>query len=134
MSEWFTLDASQFEELQEKMQEFGAGSGKIVDNVLHKEGAEEIKRNIIPLINPSGRRWAGKKASATSAKPFTQENGMQSVTIVSRGAYHYLYFPDDGSNTLRHAGNQQFMKRGAEDSADKIIEICTGKLLEGFEK
>ena len=134
MSEWFKLDASQFEELQEKMQAFGPGSGQIVDRVLHKEGANEIKKNIVPLIHPSGRHWAGKKTSATSAKPFTQENGTQSVTIVSRGAYHYLYFPDDGSNTLHHAGGQEFMKRGAENSADKIIEICTGKLIEGFSK
>ena len=130
---WFTLDAKDFETLQENMQAFGAGSGKVIDQVLHNEGAEEIKRNILPLIHSSGRTWRGKKAPAASAKPFTQKNGSLSVTILSRGYYHYLYFPDDGSNTVRHAGNQQFMQRGAENSADTIIDRCIGKLIESFE-
>lgn len=133
MSEWFTLDASELDALQSRMASFGAGAGQIVDSVLHGEGAEEIKKEIKPLIHASGRSWAGKKSSATSANPFTQENGQLSVTIVSRGAYHYLYFPDDGSNTIRHAGNQQFMMRGAENASEQIIDLCTEKLIEKME-
>ena len=133
MSEWFTFEAAEFEQLAERMTAFGAGAGQIVDNVLHGAGAEEIKKEIRPLIHASGRTWSGKKASAASANPFTQENGQLSVTVKSRGAYHYLYFPDDGSNTVRHVGNQQFMMRGAENASERIIDLCTEKLIEKLE-
>lgn len=133
MSEWFTFEAGEVDELQARMKSFGAGAGQVVDGVLHGEGAQEIKREIKPLIHASGRTWPGKRSSATSANPFTQENGQLSVTIVSRGAYHYLYFPDDGSNTVRHVGNQQFMMRGAENASERIIDLCTEKLIDKLE-
>ena len=128
----FELDASEFQRLSDKMQEFGAGSGRIIDDVLHGEGATKIKENILPLIHSSGRTWRGKKPAAAGAQPFTQKNGSLSVEIKSKSAYNYLYFPDDGSNTKRHAGNQQFMRRGAEEAAEDIIDRCIGKLLDNF--
>jgi predicted small lipoprotein YifL len=63
---------------------------------------------------------------------FTQSNGPLSVTIAARGRYGYLYFPDDGTNTKRHAGNQQFMMRGAENATAQIVDLCIGKLTENF--
>lgn len=130
MSEWFELDMSGVEELQRHVEDVGTGSGEIIDGVLRDFGAEEIKKEILPLIHPSGRTWKGKRGSATTANPFTQEYGQLSVTIVSRGTYHYLYFPDDGSNTVKHAGNQQFMLRGAENASDQIVERCIEKIVE----
>ena len=63
---------------------------------------------------------------------FNQDEDILTVTIAARGRYHYLYFPDDGSNTRRHVGNQEFMRRGAEAAAGKIIDICLGRLAEAF--
>ena len=132
MSKWFELDASELDQLQEVMNEYGTGAGQIIDGVLHGEGADLIKDNIARILPVSGRKWKGKGASASAAMPgkFVQDNGTLSVTIAARGKYHYLYFPDDGSNTKRHAGNQQFMRRGAEDASERIIEMCIGKLIE----
>lgn len=135
MSEWFTLDASEFDRLQESIQQYeGDHAGRLIDEVLHGEGAELIKQQITPLIPASGRTWAKKGAPASIAMPrkFSQDNGPLSVTIAARGKYHYLYFPDDGSNTRRHAGNQHFFQRGAEESAQRIIDLCVGKLTEGL--
>lgn len=131
---WFTLDASELDKLQEAMNKSLLYPGPIVDSVLRNEGANLIKRNITMLLPTSGRKWKGKGRSAKAAMPasFKQEDGQLSVTIVARGKYHYLYFPDDGSNTIHHAGNQQFMRRGAEASSAKIIEMCVGRLLEGL--
>ena len=131
---WFTSDFKEIEELQKRMEEYGAGSGQLVDSVLHREGAQDIKEKIAPLIPRSGRKWKGKGSAAADAMPrsFRQENGSLSVTIAARGKYGYLYFPDDGSNTRRHAGNLQFMRRGAEAAADKVIERCIKKLIDNF--
>ena len=131
---WFTLNASELDKLQEAMNKSLLYPGPIVDSVLRNEGADLIKKNIAMILPSSGRKWEGKGRSAKAAMPasFKQEDGQLSVTIVARGKYHYLYFPDDGSNTIHHAGNQQFMRRGAQASSAKIIEMCVGRLLEGF--
>ena len=131
---WFTLNASDLDKLQEAMNKSLLYPGPIVDSVLRNEGADLIKKNITMILPSSGRNWKGKGRSAKAAMPasFKQEDGQLSVTIVARGKYHYLYFPDDGSNTIHHAGNQQFMRRGAQASSAKIIEMCVGRLLEGF--
>lgn len=130
----FELEAKELDKLIQTMEEFGEGSGRIIDEVLHGEGAKAIKEKIAPLIPRSGRSWSGKRGAAASAMPgaFKQDNGKLSVTVAARGAYGYLYFPDDGSNTRRHAGNQQFMKRGAEAAMPDVIEKCLGKLTEDF--
>ena len=134
MSEWFTLDASEFDRLQEAIEQYAGHAGTLIDEVLHGEGAELIKQRITPLLPASGRTWAKKGAAASAVMPgkFVQDNGTLSVTIAARGKYHYLYFPDDGSNTKRHAGNQQFMLRGAEDASSDVIDLCIGKLTESF--
>lgn len=131
----WTVDAGELDQLAEAMQQFGEGSGQIVDEVLHGEGAEEIKQRIAGLLPASGRTWRGKAAPARSVMPgqFKQDNESQAVTIVARGKYGYLYFPDDGSNTRRHAGNQRFMERGAEAAADRVIDLCLGRLVDAFQ-
>lgn len=130
----WTVDAGELDQLAEAMQQFGEGSGQIVDEVLHGEGAEEIKQRIAALLPASGRTWRGKAAPARAAMPgrFSQDNGSGEVTIAARGRYGYLYFPDDGSSTEHHAGNQQFMQKGAASAADKVIELCLGKLVEAL--
>ena len=131
---WFEFDAGSIDDLYEKMVSYGAGSGQIIDKVLRSEGAEEIKKQIARLLPSSGRHWKGKAPAARSAMPgrFDQDNGELSVTIAARGKYHYLYFPDDGSNTRKHAGNKQFMLHGAEAAAPKVVEMCVGKLTDAF--
>lgn len=131
---WFEFDAGSIDDLYEKMVSYGVGSGQIIDKVLRSEGAEEIKKQIARLLPASGRHWKGKAPAASSAMPgrFDQDNGELSVTIAARGKYHYLYFPDDGSNTRKHAGNKQFMLHGAESAAPKVVEMCVGKLAEAF--
>ncbi|MGN1156181.1 MAG: hypothetical protein ACI4TK_08395 [Agathobacter sp.] len=132
---WFELDGSGIDELERLMDNYGSFALRAIDAVFHNEAAEIIKEKIQPLIPESGRKWKGKKTAAARTQPFTQDTSeMLAVTVKSRPAYQYLYFPDDGSNTIHHAGNQQFMKRGAENATAKIIEICTGRLVEEFKE
>jgi len=131
---FFEVRAGELDGLSEEMEKYGQGAGQIVDEVLHGEGAQLIKNRIVPLIPRSGRTWKKKGRAAAAAMPgsFSQDNGQLSVTVAARGKYHYLYFPDDGSNTRKHAGNKQFMQRGDENAAGEIIERCLGKLLENY--
>lgn len=108
-------------------------SEKIINEVLHESASEQIKQGIQKILPSSGRTWSGKKNPAITSQPFTQENGNLSVTVKTKSAYHYLYFPDDGSNTKHHQGNQQFMLRGAESRQTQIVDETTEKLMEQIE-
>ena len=130
------IEFSDIDALHDMMLKFGAGSGQIVDKVLQNEGREEIERRIALLIPRSGRKWAGKARAAADAMPasFTHFAGQGYVEIVGRGKYGYLYFPDDGSNTRKHAGNQQFMFRGATAATNRVVDLCVGELLKNFQE
>ena len=129
----FELDFDEVESLQKTMEDYGSGALRIINDVLHGEGGQHIKEQVHMLIPSSGRQWRGKRAPAASADSLQQLNiEMLAVTIKSKTAYNYLYFPDDGTNTIRHAGNQQFFQRGAEEAADTVVELCLGKLTEDF--
>ena len=130
---WDVFNAGDMEELQQLIGEYGSAAERTIDDILHNEGATEIKKSISKLLPASGRNWAGKPRPARSAMPkaFSQDNEMLSVTVTARGKYRYLYFPDDGSNTRHHAGNLRFMKRGAENATSKVIDLCLGKLTGG---
>lgn len=130
----FELDTSELDDLQAALEEYEGHAGRMIDEVLHGEGATVIKEKIAALIPESGRTWRGKGASASSAMPgrFSQDNETLGVTIAARGKYGYLYFPDDGSNTMKHAGGQHFFQAGGEEASGEVVELIIGKLTEGL--
>jgi hypothetical protein len=75
-----------------------------------------------------------KGIHAVDAKSLRHTDGNLSTTVRSAQKYQYLYFPDDGTNTRRHVGNQQFFLRGAEDAAGEIVDVCIEKLTKSFEE
>lgn len=131
------LDASEVERLAEKMTKFGTESGDVIQDYLRNEGFERIASHIPGLIHASGRKWKGKATSATSAgynSVFSHVVSSLTLDVYSTSRYHYLYFPDDGSNTKRHAGNQDFMYRGAEEVESQMVEEMVGRLVTAFEE
>lgn len=129
----FEIDAELFDQLIERMKAFQGNTEGTINEVLWEQGSVLINDAIMLLLPRSGRTWAGKKKAAKDAAPFTQTNENLSVTVRTKGAYHYLYFPDDGSNTRKHQGNQQFMLHGAEMEQEQIINLCIAKLIEKME-
>lgn len=126
----FSLDTESYNKLFELMKNFEGQAPRTVNELLWNEGGPLITEAIMNLLPVSGKRWSGKKPAAKSAAPFTQENGELSVTVKTKSAYHYLYFPDDGTNTKRHAGEQYFMFSGAEAKQNEIIDLCVATLIE----
>lgn len=125
----FHLEYKQTTDLASAMEKFGKGAGRVIDEVLHNTGGQLISDEIMNLLPVSGRKWSGKKMAAKRAQPFVQENGSLSVAIKTKSAYNYLYFPDDGTNTKRHKGEQYFMWQGAENEAEHIIDLCVSELI-----
>ena len=128
------VNVSGFDRLQEAMKAYSSTAEKTVNAVLHEEAGPLIQDSIKNLIPVSGRMWKGKKAGAKVGKSLQSLNENLAVTVKTTKNYQYLYFPDDGSNTQRHAGNQQFFLRGAENKQTEIIDRCVSRLVSDFEK
>lgn len=127
------LSQAEFDKLTEFMLEYQGHAVKHINDVLWNEGANLIQQSIQQLLPESGRTWRGKKPAAKRGAPFTvTDRAALSVEVGTKYAYHYLYFPDDGSTTRKHAGNQQFMLRGAEAQQAHILDLCVARLVEEF--
>jgi hypothetical protein len=129
--EVFSLRLAATDELIEKMKAYQGNVENVVNEVLWDQGGPLINQAIMQLLPRSGRTWKGKKKAAADAKPFVQRNDNLAVVIKTYG-YDYLYFPDDGSTTRKHAGQQHFMFQGAENEQEKIIDLCIARLTEDF--
>lgn len=137
MSGWdsvFNIETDDFERLLSAMEEYGDGALEALNEVIHSSGAD-IYEAIDPLIHSSGRTFKGHSSGAKGShwqRYDTDEDLV--ITVGTTGSRHYLYFPDDGSNTKRHYGDQQFMRRGAEAAAPLIIEKGMEALIAKFER
>jgi hypothetical protein len=123
------INFSQFENLQEAMKAYEGNTENIINEVLHGEASELIQDEIKRLMPVSGRKWKGKAPAAKNAKSLTAVTANLSVTVKTTKKYHYLYFPDDGSNTRHHAGNQQFFHRAGEAKTAEIVDRCINRLV-----
>ena len=130
----FELDTQQ---IDRAIQIYAGDAERTVNDVLHNEGGKLIQEEIMRLLPESGRKWKGKRTAAKRAKPFTQKNENLAVIVRTVSSYHYLYFPDDGTNTKRHIGYKgrprEFMYKGAENQTSKIIDRCIDRLIEKWE-
>ena len=132
MRSFVDIEYSNLSSLMNAMSEYAGITYRVVNEVLHSSIAAEYPINeISKLIPSSGRNWKGKKAAANSVNPWktdTSEN--LTLAIKSKKGYNYLYFPDDGSNTKRHQGEQHFMQRGVDASMPKILELCQAQIID----
>lgn len=130
----FELNVSEVDRLIEAIKNFPYDAEEAINEVLHGEGAELLQESITRLMPVSGRKWQGKKKGAKSAKSLKNVTGNLSVTVTTQKSYQYLYFPDDGSNTENHYGNQQFFYRGGEAVQDDIIDRCINRLTRAIDE
>lgn len=123
MSATYSLDYDKVQELQDTIQQYQEGAESKINHYLHGEGYDMFDKAIHNAMPESGRKWKGKKAAAKGAKSLQDKNKGENlaVTIRATTAYGYLYFPDDGSNTIHHYGNKQFFEKGVESKADKAV-------------
>lgn len=128
------INISEIEKLTQAIQNFPGNAEEAINAVLHNEGGQLIQDAIRPLIPVSGKHWKGKRAPARTSNSLRSTNENLAVWVRSAKSYQYLYFPDDGTNTRRHVGDQQFFLRGAEATTEEIIDRCVGRLLSNFEK
>lgn len=120
--------------LLQAMKDYSGNVENAINEVLHNEIGDLAQTEIKRLMPVSGKHWNGKKAAAKTSNSLRNLNEHLSVTVRTQKSHQYLYFPDDGTNTRRHIGNQRFFARGGENIQGEIIERCEEKLVNNFEK
>ncbi len=130
----FRLDWAELQGMEQAMKEYQGNVEEVINDVLHNEAGQLIYDEIKRLMPISNRTWKGKKAPAKISNSLLIQGGNLSVTVRAQKAYQYLYFPDDGTNTRKHAGNQQFFMRGGENQKEEILNRCMGRLVGAFEE
>lgn len=133
----FEFKTDEMERLFNTARNFPNIAEKAINDVFHNEAPPLVSEEIKRLIPVSGKNWKGKEPAARTARSPVAErkDEEKNLTFVvgTTNKYHYLYFPDDGTNTRRHVGNQQFFKKGGETKQNEIIDLCTTRMLQGFE-
>lgn len=129
MANKFYIEKEDAARLQEKFRQFPGDVEKAVNDVLHQIGGPLIIQNIKSYMPTSGRKpWRGKASSAKSSKSLSHINSNLAVEVNATKKYKYLYFPNDGSNTIHHHGGEWFMERGVEKSEEKIVDAICDRL------
>ena len=128
----FQLNAEEYSRLEQAMKEFQGDVEKNINEVLHEEASPLMQDAIKRLIPVSGRTWNGKRPPASTGKSLTDQKENLAITVKTTKTYQYLYFPNDGTNTRRHAGNKQFFLRGGESQRTEIVNRCIKKLTNSF--
>lgn len=122
------IDALELGNLEELLANYIGNAEEAINDVLHNYAGDRAQEEIRLLIPVSGKRWKGKAAPAKTSQSMRNLHGNLSETVTTAKKYQYLYFPNDGTNTRRHVGNQQFFEKGGEAATDDIIERCISKL------
>lgn len=131
----FDIDAKEVDRLVQVLQKYQGNTENAINDVLHNEAGQLIHDEIKLLMPVSGKTWKGKAPAAKTAKSLTIDTKQNlAVTVKTTARYHYLWFPDDGSNTYLHFGNQQFFRKGGENKQSEIIDRCIKRLVDEFEK
>ena len=135
LNNFFSIDLSGMTELEERISKYQGDAEKAINKVLLGTGADEIKREINIYMPRSKRKFTKthKKHAKDVSRNLTQKqvDGQPlAVWVKTVPKTQYLYFPDDGSNTKRHAGLQHFMYKGADKAKSKVIDLCLGELSE----
>jgi hypothetical protein len=129
-----TLEEKDFDRLAQAIASYGEHAEERISDVIHSSG-DTIRDRIDPLIHASGRTFKGHRSGARGTAWARYITGVPlEITVHTVPSRGYLYFPDDGTNTVRHAGDQQFMLRGAEAAAPEIITRALDALVEQFER
>lgn len=129
----FKVNVSEVDRLLQAMEEYSGNVEQAINEVFHNEAGDLAQESIRRLMPVSGKHWRGKAPAAKNSKSMQNVNENLAVTVKNTKKYGYLYFPDDGTNTRRHIGNQRFFERGGEAVQNEIIERCINKLITNFE-
>lgn len=135
MSNNYQIHAEELLGFAERFTGFGQVSEDSVNEVVHEQGGPVIYEEIDKLMPVSGRRFKRHPTGAKGTQWQVYDKNTNLTIVVShKPNRRYLYFPDDGSGTVNHFGNQQFFGRGNAAAAPKIGDTILDRIEKDFKE
>lgn len=113
----FELKQSNNVKVEEALKKTGSNIETKLNNYLHKDGANCVIQSIISFMPISDR----KKEHAKESNSLKSQTGNLSFTILPKGKFRYLVFPNDGIGKNNKVA-QGFFERGLSNTEDKIFK------------
>jgi hypothetical protein len=133
MSARFELDYSEVQKLQEKFKKIPSEVEKTINEFLHGTGVEIATNHILSRMSVSNRN----KKHAKDSNPLKNIKFNLGFELKPKPKFRYLAFPDRALGTSVNNSPDEFMKKGLNDSTEKIIngmnEKIDKKIREAFE-
>ena len=120
-----------FADIEKFLNNYPDEANEVVNDVLRKEAPYIFERKIKAFMPVSDKE---KGTHAKHSKSIKSVNDILEVKMRTEREYGYLYFPDDGSTTVKHRGNKQFFFRGVSSEADTVSMIILNRLIKKFNK
>lgn len=135
----YWLESGRVDQVMKYTARYGLLYRGIIKDVFENEAATLIENHIYRLMPKSTvKPWKGKRPHAKESKSLRHRGddiyGTPAIVVTTHKHYQYLYFPDDGTSTRKHIGNQEFFYRGAVAASPEITERCVRRLVEAFEQ
>ncbi|GGD05412.1 hypothetical protein [Pontibacillus salipaludis] len=118
MSARFEVDYSEVERLQRKFSQLPGDVERVLNDVLHSYGVENVKDNI-KIIMPVSKK---EKKHAKNYKSLRHEEFNLGFIIHPKPKYNYLVFPDKALGTSVDKDPDEFMQTGLDASIEHIFE------------
>lgn len=129
------VETAEVEALEKAMRAFPGKAGEAINNELKENGASILRKEINRLMPVSGRKWKGKLTGARKSKKSLKSSVWDMTLVVFTSTpYGYLYFPNDGTNTKRHAGERYFFEGALANKEAVIIHRCVQRLTDEIQK
>lgn len=119
------LDASEMEQFRERISQLGDDAERTVNEVLHGDGAELVKKDLTVYLPVSKK----SKAHAKTSNPWTTKPLNLGLDITTKSKFGYLIFPDEGRGK-RNPVEQDFTGKGLKSSQTKLVENLQNKITE----
>lgn len=123
------LNAEDLERLRERISELGDTAEDTVNEVLHNEGADTVKRDLTTYLPVSQKN----KVHAKTSNPWRTTNINLGLDITTAGKFGYLIFPDEGRG-IRNPVKQDFTGKGLKTAQPKLVEDLQSKIIEKLEE
>ncbi len=123
-NDW-SMDLGSIDQLLNNIQKIPNRSEKVINEALRAKGAPKAMSNIQEGIPVSPK----KKQHAHDNKALNVQYGNLEFKIRPKKTFDYIKYPDLGIGTSKHNQPKNFMKKGLDKAAPKIVDDLSNAVI-----
>lgn len=128
------LDFNDVDKLVSNIGKLSKRSETVINNTLDKKGIPLAEESIQPTIPVSMRKGRViNKKHARNYKALSSERGNLEFVTRPKPRFNYLKYPDLAIGTSQYNTPKQFMKRGMDKAAPKIMDELSKDMIKDID-